>query len=325
MQTAKWIAGQVKEHWPDAVVNLGDTFDSHSNLDVPSLCTGVRAMEEIMKACRPCAARFILIPGNHDAYSRDYSSLEAFQGLGIEVVWKPMVFDGVIGALPFNKNAEMATKWIQDLEDECQVIAAHVDVKHAKFFSGGHDSDIGVDPYDFRGPIYAGHYHHPHDLGAFQFVGSVLHHNFSDRELKTPRGLLVVELDDDGIVQSSTRIPNPHTTIYHKLDWSKNKAKMETIKLYGRYDGRIHLRVKCALKDVKQVRLDISEMFPDLLSCAVVGVDQETKQVKREASIKVDADPDEALKAYIKNRGVPDWMDEEHLLDMGKGFLKAAG
>lgn len=322
VKTAKWIADAVEEHWPDAVVNLGDTFDNHSNLDVPSLCTGVRAMEVINDACRKCAARFIVIPGNHDAYSRDYSSLEAFQGMGMDVVWEPTVYDGVVGVLPFNKNAEMATKWIKDLEKKSQVVLAHLDVKHAKYFSGSFDSDIGVDADAFRGPIYAGHYHHPHELGAFTFIGSVLHHNFSDKELKgSPRGLVVVELDDTGTVTSCKRIPNPHTTIYHKLDWGSKKAKLDTIRLYGTYAGRMHMRVKCDLKDIKQVRLDIAEMFPDLISCAVVGVDNETKEVKRTATIKIDADPDEALKAYIKNKGIPAGVDEDELLELGKSFL----
>lgn len=323
MRTANWIADQVKEHWPDAVVNLGDTFDNHSSLDVPSLCTGVRAMDIIMQACNSVQARFITIPGNHDAYSFDYSSLEAFTGLGMDVVWKPIIYDDVLGVLPFTKNADLATKWIQELEDKCLVVGAHIDVKHAKYFSGGPDSDIGVDPDDFRGVIYAGHYHHPHNLGAFRFIGSVLHHNFSDHALPERRGLMVVDVDEDGSV-TENKIANPHTAVYHKLDWSKKKAKLDTIRLYGTFAGRMHLRIKCDVKEAKQVKSDAAEMFPDLLSLAVIGIDNQNTEVKRDNNIRVDADPEDALETYIKNKGVPDWMDEEELLKLGKGFLKEA-
>jgi len=322
VKTSKWIAANVKEHKPDIVVNLGDTFDSHSTIDVPSLCTGVRVMETIMDACNDVSADFIIIPGNHDAYSRDYSSLEAFQGIGATVVWEPTVIAGILGAIPFNKNAEMVTEWLHELEKKSLLTVAHVDVKHANYFSGGPNSDIGVDAEAFRGPIYCGHYHHPHTLGAFEFIGSVMHHNFSDKELPdTPRGLVVIEIGEDGVVTSSKRIPNPHTAIYHKMDWSKKKEKLRTIKLYGSYEDRMHLRVKCDYKDVKQVRSDLREMFPKLLACTVVGINYDTQEVTREATIKIDTDPGEALTAYIKNKGVPKDLDEAVLLEMGKRFL----
>ena len=322
LRTAEWIADQVKGHWPDAVVNLGDTFDSHSSLDVPSLCTGVRAMNIIMEACNAVQSRFIVIPGNHDAYSFDYSSLEAFNGLGMDVVWEPTVYDDVLGVMPFTKNAELATKWLHDLEKRCEIVGAHIDVKHAKYFSG-EDSDIGVDADAFRGLVYAGHYHHPHSLGAFRFIGSVLHHNFSDKVLTDRRGLMLVDIDDAGSIEE-TRITNPHTAVYHKLDWSKNKEKIRAIKLYGEFAGRMHLRVKCDVKEVKQVKSDVSEMFPELLSLAVVGVTNTYKGVKRQNTIRVDADPDDALDSYLRNKGTPKWMDDDALLKMGKDLLEQA-
>jgi len=323
LRTAEWLASQVKEHWPDAVVNLGDTFDSHSNLDVPSLCTGVRAMDIIMQACNAVQARFVVIPGNHDAYSFDYSSLEAFSGLGMDVVWEPTVYDNVFGAMPFTKSPDLATKWIHDLEKHCHTVCAHIDVKHAKYFSG-EDSSIGVDPHDFRGLIYAGHYHHPHNLGAFRFIGSVLHHNFSDKVLAPRRGLVLVDIDDEGNYTQERRIANPHTAVYHKLDWSKNKEKLRTIKLYGEFAGRMHLRIKCDSRKMKQVRSDVAEMFPDLLSLAIVGVENQDSQIKRQSNIRVDADPEDAMESYVRNKGTPEWMDKEALMKMGKGFLAEA-
>jgi len=323
IRTANWIAEEVKDFFPDAVVNLGDTFDSHSNIDVPSLCTGVRVMDIIQKACKGCAARFVVIPGNHDAYSMDYSALEAFQNQGLEVVWKPTVYDDVFGAMPYNKNPAMATKWLKELEAKAQVSLIHLDVKQASFFSG-HDSDIGIDADDFSGPIYGGHYHHPHDVGPISFVGSVLHHNFTDRVVKERfRGILLLEIDEDGTIRE-TRKANPHTTIYHKADWTKQRSRLETIKLYGLFEERMHLRVKCDVKKVKQVKEDLRESFPKLISLAVVGVSEETQEVSRAHSVKVDADPEEAMKSYVKNKGVPKGLNKKELLKMGQSLLGSA-
>ena len=320
VRTADWIAEQIKKHWPDAVVNLGDTYDCHSSLDVPSLCTGIRVMSTINQACKGCAARFIIMPGNHDAYSRDYSSLESFTGLGIDVIWKPTVYDDTFGVMPYTKNAELATTWLKSLEAQCALNFIHLDVKHANYFSG-HNSDIGIDAEEFNGPIYGGHYHHPHAIGPIQFVGSVLHHNLSDKEFSdAPRGILVLEVED-GVVTKETRIANPHTTIYHKADWTKQKNRISTIRMYGIYASRMHLRVKCHIKDVKKTKLELMESFPDLLSLSIVGVNPDSGEVKRAATVKVDADPGDALVAYVKNKGVPKGLEEDKLIALGEKLL----
>ncbi len=320
-RTAAWIAEQVKEHWPDAVVNLGDTFDSHSSIDVPSLCTGVRIMNTVMKACKSVAARFVIIPGNHDAYSRDYSALEAFQGIGADVAWKPTVYDDIFGAMPYCKSAEMATTWLKDLESKCHLTLVHLDVQGASYFSG-YDSDVGIDPEEFEGPIYGGHYHHPHTIGPIELIGSVMHHNFTDSVRKgAARGILVLEVDDEGNVVSEERIANPHTTIYHKVNWTKEKAQIKTIRLYGKFPKRMHLRVQCEIAKVKEVKEEIAERFPELLSLAVIGMSDQTQEIKREATVHVDANPEDAIDAYVKNKGVPKGLDKDELLALGKEFL----
>jgi len=320
LRTANWIAEQVKEHWPDAVVNLGDTFESHSTIDTPSLCVGIRAMDTIARACKACAARFATIPGNHDAYSKDYSALEIFKGLGVDIVWEPTVYDDVFGAMPFTKNIKQATEWLHDLDARSQAVLVHIDVKGSQTFSG-YVSDVGVDADEFDGPIYGGHLHHPHTIGSIDFIGSVMHHNFSDREIVgKPRGILLVDIEEDGTV-SEERIANPHTTVYHKADWTKKKSVLDTIKLYGRYQGRLHLRAKCFVGDVNSVKGELQERFPKLLSASVIGISPHSGEVKRTASVKVDTDPGEALEAYVKNKGVPKGLDGDKLLATGKELL----
>lgn len=322
LSTAEWLAGLVEEHEPDTVANLGDTFDSHSNLDVPSLCTGVRAMEQINLACQKVGADFIMLPGNHDAYSMDYSSLEAFKGMGIKMVWKPTVFNGLIGAMPFTKNAEMATTWIHELEEQAPIVLTHVDVKHASF-GYGQDSDVGVDPAAFRGPIFSGHYHHPHDLEAFRFIGSVLHHNFTDKPVEgIKRGALLVDIDErTGKVTKTQRFPNPHTPVYYTANWTK-KQGVKAKYWYDLFPGRLHLRVKCNQIDVRKYKEEIQATFPDLLSYSVVGVNRKSTEVERVVTVNVDTDPTEALKAFLDNKGVPPGMSKKKLMELGEGLLK---
>jgi len=313
VRTAKWLAKLIKDTWPDLVANLGDTFNDHSSLDVPSLCTGVRVIDIISRACKARGAEFIVIPGNHDAYSEDYSSLEAIKGATI--VWEPSTFDGIVGALPFTKDYKKATQWIQELEKKVPIVLAHTDVQDAgPFFR----SDIGVRSTDFRGPIYAGHYHHPHSVGSFEFVGSVLHHNFSDEELEdVPRGALMLHIrKKDGKILKSERFGNPHSAIYHKANWLTNKGRPDTIRRYGKYGERMHLRIKCASTDAKKIREEVEEVFPDLLSYRIIGINKDVEVVEREVSIKVDTDPKEAVTAYVKNKGASG-LDEELLLSYG--------
>jgi hypothetical protein len=277
-------------------------------------------METIMKACKSVAARFVIMPGNHDAYSRDYSALEAFQGIGADVVWKPTVYDDVFGAMPYCKNAEIATAQLKDLEKRSQLTLVHLDVKGGSYFTG-FDSDIGIDPEDLEGPIYGGHYHHPHTIGPIELIGSVMHHNFTDSVRKgVARGILVLEVNEDGSI-TEERIPNPHTTIYHKTDWTKKKERIRTIKLYGKFQKRMHLRVKCEVDKVNEVKEELAERFPELLSLAVVGVSDETQEVKRDTAVKVDTNPEDAMAAYVKNKGVPQGLDEDKLLALGKELL----
>lgn len=325
LRTAEWIAELINEHWPDLVANLGDTFDSHSSLDIPSLCTGVRTINIIKKAARSVAAPFILIPGNHDAYSRAYSSLEALSRRGVLIPWEPTVYDDVVGCMPYNKNEELATLWLKDLEKKAKVCLVHLDVQHAKFFSGKSYSDTGVDPNDFRGPIYAGHYHHPHTVGAFEFIGSVLHHNNTDKEFKeTPRGVVIVTIEkESGQVLETKRIPNPHTAIYHTVDWTK-RIKIEDILKFSKYMSRMHVRVKCHPKDVKKCKKQIEDTFNNLLSLSVIGVDKDRDVVSREVTVNVDSKPDDAVDAYVKNKGFPKGLDKKKLLETGKEFIRSA-
>ena len=321
MRTAEWLAELIREHQPDMAANLGDTFDNHSSLDTPSLCTGVRAMELINEACRAISADFILLPGNHDAYSKDYSSLEAFKGMGIKMVWGPTVFYDLVGAMPFNKNAEMATQWLHELEEQAAVVLTHVDVKHASF-GYGQDSNVGVDPAAFRGPIFSGHYHHPHDLEAFRFIGSVLHHNFTDKPVRdVRRGALLVHLDEGARkVTKTERFANPHTPIYFVADWTA-RHRNDVRWWYSEFLGRMHLRVKCNHTDVKKYKDYIQEMFPDLLSYSVIGINKQTNEVVRQVAVNVDTDPDEAMKAFLDSKGIPKGMSKERLMELGKDLL----
>jgi DNA repair exonuclease SbcCD nuclease subunit len=324
VKTSEWLAGLIKEHWPDFVGNLGDTFDSHSSLDVPTLCTGVRAMDTILAACKSVAARYVILPGNHDAYSSAYSSLEALSQKGVDIVWEPTVFDDLVGCMPYSKNFELATKQLKDLEKKSKVCLVHLDVMHAKYYTArGVDSNIGVEPNDFDGPIFGGHYHHPHTVGAFEFIGSVMHHNNTDKEfLNAPRGAVVVVIED-GEIQRVDRFANPHTPIYHTVDWTK-RFKFEDVFKFSKYAGRMHLRVKCKPENVKKYREEVESSVSNLLSLSIVGVNKEKEAVTREVSVSVDTSPNEAIKAFMKNKGTPKTLDKSKLLKMGQEIIKSA-
>jgi len=295
---------------------MGDSWNEHASIDVPSLCIGVRVMNIINEACKEVGTNYAVIPGNHDAYSSDYSALEALRG--IDVVWKPTVYDKTVGAFPFTKNAEVATGWIRELEAKSDVILAHIDVIGA----GPHFKSVeGVDPNAFSGPIYCGHYHHPHEIGCFKFIGSVMHHNFGDEEVEgAPRGAVMLTIKGGKVVKEK-RYPNPHTSIYHKTDWSKRSQREKTMRMYGLYEDRLHLRVKCKATEVKDVKEDVLERFPKLLSYNIVGVSEDSEAVDREVAVRVDASPEEAVKAYMKNTGVPEGLDEERLLELGSALV----
>jgi hypothetical protein len=326
MATAKWIADLIELTSPNLVVNLGDTFDNHAILDVPSLCTGWRAMGLIAQACKTQQIAYVIIPGNHDAYDKNYASVEVFRDLGSHVYlpFKSTIVGG-FGFFPFTKRFDLATNELHALEEKCPAVLTHVDVINASFAnpaiqSPNTRSPVGVDPHAFRGPIFCGHYHHPADLGAFRFIGSVMYHNFTDEVVPgRPRGVTLATFDDARLI--STKVfPNGNSPVYVKASSFNTKSIESLLAIPIPERERTHVSVKSDEKNAPKVKEKLE--YAGFASFRIV-IEKEPEAISRNGDVTPDTNPVEVLDNYMKAKGTAE-LDGKRLRAVGEDMLKEA-
>lgn len=92
----KWIERVADEQDVDVVINLGDTFDTHSVLHSPIVSEFRRHIERMNTQARP----YIILVGNHDQFKPNdatYHALQCFKDLykGFMVVDRPLDWEGM--------------------------------------------------------------------------------------------------------------------------------------------------------------------------------------------------------------------------------------
>jgi len=94
----RWIEAVIVEHRPDLVINLGDTFDTHSI--IRSECLSL-FKSHVDIVCRDLNTEMICVLGNHDMYKPNdatYHALKPFIGLhnNLKIIEKPEVIDEIL-------------------------------------------------------------------------------------------------------------------------------------------------------------------------------------------------------------------------------------
>jgi DNA repair exonuclease SbcCD nuclease subunit len=187
-------------------------------------------------------------------------------------------------------------------------------------------SDTGVPGKDWPYQhVFAGHYHHPHDVsGHLTVVGSPCYLDWSDQLIQTPlgggfevRGILLWD-EEKGM----WRVENPHTPIRHTLEVDKSGEVVRFLHmLKAKQRKRLLLRVRCSrAKIAENVERKVGELKtpPARLQVQVRGEKQ-----WRSTELKIDVRPDnpeQALREFVTHEK-PD-LDADRLVKVGLEALK---
>jgi predicted phosphodiesterase len=169
-----WIDNLIIELKPHAVVNLGDTFDTHAVLRSEIKCE-FRAHVDFAIQNTLCN-KYYYILGNHDFYKpKDsmYHALGDWEGIeGLTIVNK--VYDN--GHMTFVPYLPDHTKFPKDTSRIC---FAHQTFVGADY--GNQRQEIGVVSEDVAAEIIiSGHVHKPQEFGKVIYVGSAYSQGLDD-------------------------------------------------------------------------------------------------------------------------------------------------
>lgn len=326
-QTLAYLVELVETINPDYVINLGDTFETFSTLDVRSLLSARDWMREIGQAVRsqpspedpPTGFHYVLL-GNHDATDQEYrrSAIEVFE----DATWgrtAPVLEPKLIGTpygsillAPYGSTLEDLRQVVQEDGGYSPFVAAgHVDIAEVQL-SPKVSAEDGIDPSDLESLLadgalwFNGHYHAPQQVGErVHIVGSPLYKDFRDT-WGARRGFLLWD-SEDGI----QRIPNPHTYFLQSF-------RVETEpELQAALDGveqpsETKVKVFCP-SPLIPVATDRQDEF---LWLGAHPTDSDVLEVDHLVDISVNEDPRKILAAAVAE--APERLEQERLRRHGE-------
>jgi DNA repair exonuclease SbcCD nuclease subunit len=167
-----WIAELVKEHQPEIVVNLGDTFDSHAVVRSELLSEFKRHVLD----CLTYANKYYYVLGNHDMYKPNdskYHALQSFDILDFEVIDGITNISDEITVVPYLHDF---TKFPTETNPIC---FAHQTFVGADY--GYYRPDVGADADKCNAEIIiSGHVHKRQQFGKVYYPGTPIAENLND-------------------------------------------------------------------------------------------------------------------------------------------------
>jgi predicted phosphodiesterase len=213
----------VKRERPDVVVHLGDVLEDQGTVEVRDVVWAssfFRRLRQTLSEIHQSPARRIwIVRGNHDMADRkgEVSSVEIFDEYPFTFVFSEPAYvdfpsgEGRIAVIPY-VSPEGVSEFLEGAPSDLRVLFSHTEwtgVRHTP----QHVSEVGLDPREIGVPIFAGHYHAPHDEETFHVVGSPLYRDFRDVVTEESRGFLLW----DTVSEDVLRIPNPHTSHLRRI------------------------------------------------------------------------------------------------------------
>ncbi len=189
-QFLSWINEVIKDYKPDAVVNLGDTFDTHAVLR--SEIAG--EFKKHIKHVTGMGIRYYYILGNHDFYKPNSSEYHALQSM--EGMYK---FDVIDKRTDFTLNQKNGITMIPYLPDHTQfpketqpILIAHQTFVGADY--GYMRPEVGVDAGAVNAEIIiSGHIHVKQEFGKVIYPGTPYAQSVND--IDQHKGVMLFDTD----------------------------------------------------------------------------------------------------------------------------------
>lgn len=211
-----WIVDESASWSCDALVIVGDVFDSRTTIDLPVIDTVCRAFHEASKR-----VKLYILVGNHDSYLKTpaINSIQAFRGFA-EIYEEPMVkpWSEPVAFVPWMDDVTAFRKAIESVAKKgVSYLFTHAMVEGA--VPGGKGIPLSyLQPHKFA-RVFLGDVHDPLDLAEnVHYVGSPLQIDYRDAGGR--RGFCILDTEDDEF----TFIENERSPRFHILDDADTEA-----------------------------------------------------------------------------------------------------
>jgi DNA repair exonuclease SbcCD nuclease subunit len=196
-----------------------------------------------------------MIPGNHDAYYRDNSSVHSLSILknrkNIKIFDKPTSYNLAgkqIGFCPWGTE-------IKDIPDDCDLIVGHFEMENFNF-NNRKICEEGLKSTDLIKKsklIFSGHFHkrqqRKFDNGTIVYAGNPFEMDFND--IKDQKGYYILDFEVENI--NFNFYENNITPIHVKV----NLTELETLKKIAKNKGWSNLAIKVTIdREIKTNLLD---------------------------------------------------------------------
>ena len=280
----KWINSVVEEEKPDAVVNLGDTFDTHAVLrsEVKN-----EVMDHIVHCIKHSkSGNYFYILGNHDFYkpkSSKYHALKDWKNIdGLRVVDERLNLGAVnITMLPYYPDhREFPT-------DTFKICIAHQTFIGADY--GFTRPDVGVDADKVDAEvIISGHIHLKQEFGKVIYPGSPFSQSVND--IDQVKGVMM--FDTDTYERKFIECPLPKwISLEYSVDAGSNIQQVHE-DLSKNLNDRDHWVVKITGPKAEITSYLSSKQYKELISNKSVQIKptftDKTKKLKQIKSVSIE-------------------------------------
>lgn len=299
-----WVGEMVRLHQPDVVINLGDTFDTHSVVRSEILSQFRTHAKEISLLCP-----YFYILGNHDMYKPNDSKYHALQTMkdikNFKVVDKILSLDDfgitMVPYIPDCKDFPLKTN---------PICIAHQTFVGADY--GYYRPDVGVDADKMTAEIViSGHIHKRQTFGKVIYPGTPFAAGIDD--INQDKGLMMFDTDtyDYSFIES----PFPK--------WKGMKFELSQ-------DCDISEVAKAVRYDTNTIDNWIIEIAGPRAEIVAYMDSSEIAKLKLDRSIRIKPeynDKDKQMKVKIKSSSVPDiiteYVDRVYQGSIDKDVIKA--
>lgn len=327
LDTLRWVFDTAIQRGVKNVLFLGDLFQDREKIQILPY---QRTYEIINHYCGDGDLNLYLLVGNHDMWfadKTDISSVYPFGSIsGVKIINKCQTIDidgFKVDFLPFTLNP---IKVLEDFQGpRSRLLCGHISLDGAQLNTlYGTQADvtveyegdmIPVDAEQFTGweKVLLGHYHGEQRIKNIEYVGSPLQLNFAEAFQKKH----IILLDTDTLEQE-----------YISNDFSPRHLILKEDEL-SNYDLN-NAFVKMTPKDM--LTSDLSDLKKQLFeSCDILTLEFTAPKLSQDTIVKeqiVDAqqfmvqDKEEMLDNFIKASTIPDALDLNTLLSIGKDICQ---
>jgi len=246
---AKWYTKELKRKKIKKIIFGGDLFHYRDEINVKTLFFANTLLDLFNDF------EILMIPGNHDAYYKDNSSVHSLSILNnrsnITVFDKPcveVISNKRIGFCPWGTETK-------DIPDDCDLIVGHFELQNFSFnsFKICENGMESADVLNKSKLIFSGHFHkrqhRKYDNGEIVYAGNPFEMDFND--IGDSKGYYIIDLAPEEIEYKFYK--NTISPTHVKV----NLSNLDTLKSIAKKKGWSNLAIKVVIdKDVKSNLLD---------------------------------------------------------------------